>query len=66
MCCGVLLAITYWNDKSANDNWQFPLVSLHDIIIHTILEVNKTKLHLTRKLSFFDRYFNSLETALKQ
>lgn len=59
---GALFAIQQWLEKSSSDSNQLSTAEVYEIILDTIYSASKTKINLSGKLSFFEKYFNLLES----
>jgi len=64
LCYGSLYALKKWLGISATDLIRIPDTTIQNIVIETIFKADKTKLHLSSKLSFFEKYYKLLEETL--
>lgn len=62
---GTLYAIKLWIDQSSNDSFKLSYDAIHNIVVETIFRADRTKIHVSSNLSFFEKYFLLLRKVLE-
>jgi hypothetical protein len=66
LCYGTLVAIHQWIEQSSEDAFKIRYDIIHSIVVETIFKSEKTKFHISNKITFFEKYYLLLEEVLNK